>query len=305
MRIKSWHTHASFLQSFLPNFWIYFQPLARIDHKISLKLHAPIHLTKIRNSYTMITPTTKRQYTNLLVSHFIFCLFFLATLPSSAQEEAYPAIDAFVSVEQEPAPVNMDEIKKLVGYPREAAEAGIQGQVVARVLVGKDGKYISHKIVNQVHSSLADAVGKHIPKLKFTPAIHEGRPIVFWVNIPFNFKILGQAIINHETAFEHFQQEDFKNATKYYDTLIKADKRDIVAMTMRGACRFYQSHPWAITDFNKALKLAQKLKRKNPAAISALTYPMSEPVSILDKIYGQTSDPDLINILNELIGIFK
>ncbi|MEL6850252.1 MAG: energy transducer TonB [Bacteroidota bacterium] len=101
-----------------------------------------------------------------------------------------PKINEFISVEQEPAPVNMDDIKKLVGYPQIARDAGIEGQVVVRVLVDKKGNYTKHRVVNQVHPILAEAVEKHISKLKFTPAIQGGRPIKFWVNIPFAFKLL-------------------------------------------------------------------------------------------------------------------
>jgi len=101
-----------------------------------------------------------------------------------------PGIGDFIAVEEEPKPVNIDEIKKLVGYPQIARDAGIQGQVVVRVLVDKNGRYSKHKVVNQIHPILAEAVEKHISKLKFTPAIQGGRPIKFWVNIPFNFKLL-------------------------------------------------------------------------------------------------------------------
>lgn len=101
-----------------------------------------------------------------------------------------PGINDFVSVEQEPVPVNIDDIKNLIGYPQIARDAGIQGQVVVRVLVNKTGNYDRHKVVKSVHPILDEAVQKHLSKLKFTPAIQGGRPIKFWVNIPFNFKLL-------------------------------------------------------------------------------------------------------------------
>ena len=104
--------------------------------------------------------------------------------------EQEPAIDAFIFAEEEPRPVNMDDIKKLIGYPQIARDAGIEGSVVVRVLVDKKGNYSKHKIINQVHPILAKAVEKHITRLKFTPAIQGGKPIQFWVNIPFNFKLL-------------------------------------------------------------------------------------------------------------------
>ena len=104
--------------------------------------------------------------------------------------EQEPAMDAFIFAEEEPAPVNMDDIKKLIGYPQIARDAGIEGNVVVRVLVDKKGNYGKHRIINQVHPILAKAVEEHVPKLKFTPAIQGGKPIQFWVNIPFNFKLL-------------------------------------------------------------------------------------------------------------------
>ena len=101
-----------------------------------------------------------------------------------------PGINEFISVEQEPVPVNIDDIKSLIGYPQIARDAGIQGQVVIRVLVDKTGNYDRHRIVKSVHPILDEAVEQHLSKLKFTPAIQGGRPIKFWVNIPFNFKLL-------------------------------------------------------------------------------------------------------------------
>lgn len=101
-----------------------------------------------------------------------------------------PGINDFISVEQEPVPVNIDDIKTLIGYPQIARDAGIQGQVVVRVLVDKTGNYDRHKVVKSVHPILDDAVQRQLSKLKFTPAIQGGRPIKFWVNIPFNFKLL-------------------------------------------------------------------------------------------------------------------
>lgn len=101
-----------------------------------------------------------------------------------------PGINDFVSVEQEPVAVNLNDIKSLIGYPQIARDAGIQGVVLVRVLVDKTGNYDRHRIVKSVHPILDEAVEQHLSKLKFTPAIQGGRPIKFWVNIPFNFKLL-------------------------------------------------------------------------------------------------------------------
>lgn len=96
----------------------------------------------------------------------------------------------FVVTEEEPEPVNIKDVTKLIGYPQIAQEAGIQGRVLLRVLVDKNGQYRKHLITNTVHPILSEAVEKHISKLMFTPAIQGGRPIKFWVNIPFSFYLV-------------------------------------------------------------------------------------------------------------------
>jgi protein TonB len=92
---------------------------------------------------------------------------------------------------EEPQPVNLDDIKALIGYPQVAQEAGIQGKVIVRVLVDKNGKYEKHIVMNQgkVHDLLVAAVEKQLPKLAFTPGTQAGKPVKVWVTIPFNFKI--------------------------------------------------------------------------------------------------------------------
>lgn len=106
------------------------------------------------------------------------------------KKPSIPGDKDFVVVEEQPQPINMADIQKLVGYPQLARDAGIQGSVVLRVLVDKSGNYKDHKIINQAHPILSKAVEAKIELLKFTPAIQGGKPIYFWVNIPFNFRLL-------------------------------------------------------------------------------------------------------------------
>jgi protein TonB len=98
--------------------------------------------------------------------------------------------DEFVMLEKEPAPVNMDDIKKLIGYPPMAKEAEIEGKVVLRVQVDKTGSYLKHIVIKDPHPILTAEVVKHIRNLKFTPGIQSGKPIKVWVTIPFDFKLL-------------------------------------------------------------------------------------------------------------------
>ena len=103
-----------------------------------------------------------------------------------------PPSTIFVPVDEEPVPVNINEIAKLMGYPAVARQAGIQGNVIVRILVNKNGTYKKHKVIKDPHPILTEAVEKHLDKLKFTPAIQGGRPIQFWVNVPFDFHLIDQ-----------------------------------------------------------------------------------------------------------------
>jgi TonB family protein len=105
------------------------------------------------------------------------------------KKEEDPDINAFIAVEKDPQPVNLGDIKKLIGYPSSAYEMGISGKVTIRVLVSEEGKYIKHQIIRSPHKSLTDACEIHIKNLQFTPGIQMGKPIKCWANVPFDFKL--------------------------------------------------------------------------------------------------------------------
>lgn len=102
--------------------------------------------------------------------------------------EKDPAIDEFVPVEKEPV-VDLVALQKSIIYPEMARKAGIEGQVIVRVLVGKDGKP-KKAVVQQTDSKMLDkAAVKAVLKQIFTPAIQNGKPITCWVSIPIKFKL--------------------------------------------------------------------------------------------------------------------
>jgi TonB family protein len=127
----------------------------------------------------------------------LFALLLVAsscTLDDQAVETAVlqaaePKIEAHIEVDEPPKPLNLNELKVRIGYPRELANAGIEGMVVARILVDTKGQYLRHEIVNKADEGLVDAVEQQIKALKFEPALKDGKPVKFWVNIPFSFKL--------------------------------------------------------------------------------------------------------------------
>jgi protein TonB len=98
-----------------------------------------------------------------------------------------PDEGAFVMLDEQPAAVNMDELKRSIEYPQMARDAGITGKVILRVLIDEQGRYVRHIVKRSPNPWLTQAVEKHINKIRFTPAIQGGRPIKTWVTVPFDF----------------------------------------------------------------------------------------------------------------------
>lgn len=131
----------------------------------------------------------------------MICLLFpglawaqVVDLPEIPEEETElpenPAQESFVLVDREPAVLNYDSIAYRIGYPMILRDAGIQGDVVVRVLVDSSGQYVKHKVLEAAHPLLQMVVEDHIHELEFVPASYQGTPMAFWVNIPFQFRLL-------------------------------------------------------------------------------------------------------------------
>jgi protein TonB len=97
--------------------------------------------------------------------------------------------NAFMILDKEPAAVNLDDVKALIGYPDMAKAAEITGKVTVRIQVDREGKYTKHIVLKDPHPILTNAVTSKLPLLKFTPGIQGGKPVKVWITIPFEFKL--------------------------------------------------------------------------------------------------------------------
>lgn len=95
----------------------------------------------------------------------------------------------FILLEKEPAPINLNELKRMIGYPKEALEKEIEGKVIIRMMIDEKGNYVKHIIIKDPNPILTNAVSSKISALRFTPGIQKGKPIRVWVTIPFEFKL--------------------------------------------------------------------------------------------------------------------
>ena len=75
-------------------------------------------------------------------------------------------------------------------YPKDAKEKGIQGKVLARFMVKKDGSVSDVSIMQKASPSLdneAIRVVKLLPK--FTPGKLNGKTVPVWFMVPINFTL--------------------------------------------------------------------------------------------------------------------
>jgi len=90
----------------------------------------------------------------------------------------------FIVVEREPELVWM----RKPAYPDLAREAGIEGTVLVRVLVGADGTTQQVQLLQSV-LGLDETAVEAAKTAVFKPALQQGRPVAVWVVIPIEFDL--------------------------------------------------------------------------------------------------------------------
>ncbi len=75
-------------------------------------------------------------------------------------------------------------------YPRRAYELGLEGSVLVRILVNREGRVIDAIIEQADPPDLFDAtVLRAVRRWEFTPALYRGQPVAVWVRVPFTFTL--------------------------------------------------------------------------------------------------------------------
>lgn len=101
-----------------------------------------------------------------------------------------PIVD-FFSLEVKPIPVGgWSSIMANVIYPEIAREAGIDGRVTIKALIGADGIVEEAFVYSGVpRSGLNDAALAAVMMTPFEPAYQRDKPVRVWINIPIHFKL--------------------------------------------------------------------------------------------------------------------
>lgn len=104
------------------------------------------------------------------------------------REEKEKTVFQSFEVEKAPEVVNLQQVKAMITYPSVARDAGIEGRVIIKVLVGEDGRIIkTGSIIGP--EVFHEEVKQKVSYLEFTPGLQNGKPVKVWVSVPFNFKL--------------------------------------------------------------------------------------------------------------------
>ncbi len=100
------------------------------------------------------------------------------------EDDYLPSMDEFVPVEVIAEMIHYETPP----YPRLAEQAGLEGLVWIKALVGSDGN-VKDAVVYKSSGAptLDDAAVEVAPKNKFKPAIQNGRPVAMWVTYKVDF----------------------------------------------------------------------------------------------------------------------
>jgi protein TonB len=105
------------------------------------------------------------------------------------QNNRIPDEKEFIMADQRPQPVNLMDIKKAIGYPPIARDAGIEGEILINILINEEGNYMKHVVKTPGNALLVREIEKHVAQLRFTPAIRKQKAIKFWIIVPFKFEL--------------------------------------------------------------------------------------------------------------------
>jgi protein TonB len=139
------------------------------------------------NDKIQIRASFKRMSIYFILSTVIFA--FSCNLYGQNADEVFVVADEMPSF-QGGQKTLMELIYKNISYPQDAMDNGIEGKVIVRFVINKEGKptqiSVSKGLCPSIDKVALDAINK-IPK--FIPGKIAGKPVSVWYAVPITFKL--------------------------------------------------------------------------------------------------------------------
>ena len=86
-------------------------------------------------------------------------------------------------------PEPLEPVTKYIKYPEEAHRTNLEGKVILLGLVGENGLVTRTMIESSTDSIFNEPAREALFRVRFKPALQEGKPIKVWYRLPVNFRI--------------------------------------------------------------------------------------------------------------------
>ncbi|MGH9970508.1 MAG: energy transducer TonB [Pyrinomonadaceae bacterium] len=94
------------------------------------------------------------------------------------------SVDTRATITEKPKP----------SYTKEARRIGVQGFVILRVVLSSTCKISRVRVVKGLPAGLTESAIRSACKLRFKPAIKDGRPVSQWVSVEYVFRLANSSI---------------------------------------------------------------------------------------------------------------
>ncbi len=96
----------------------------------------------------------------------------------------------FEWVEKMPTPIGgIEGIQKRIAYPDFAVRVGLEGKVIVRAYVDKNGNVYDVKILKGIGGGCDEAAAEAVMNTRFSPGEQRGKPVKVMVSVPISFKL--------------------------------------------------------------------------------------------------------------------
>ena len=111
--------------------------------------------------------------------------------PPPEEEESSGRRRRFIAYDEAPQPIGgFRAIQQNIVYPEIAREAGIEGKVVIRAFIDKNGNVQECEVDQGIpNTGLNEAAINAIKRTKFKPAMQRDRKVGVWISIPLFFRL--------------------------------------------------------------------------------------------------------------------
>lgn len=192
----------------------------------------------------------------------------------------------FEAFDEAPRPVGgFADIQKNLIYPESARKAGIEGKVVVYAKIGADGALLDTFVGKSLiqDSSCEAAALEAIKKVKWQPAIKDGKPISVWVTVPVKFRLSkeGKGTTSELQKTEQKLQQIEENLKKQEKLLLEKEDKEAAEELQKTREELIKIQEKLKKETEELKKIDEKMLREKKEKMKILGAPGKKGPSVL------------------------